>query len=731
MSELLLAKSDGETLVEHTLNCIRVAEALVSTLSLEGEELQRLRRDLNQALVYHDVGKAASGFQAALRDRSNRWGRRHEVLSAAFATGMGAEDEVVFAILNHHRSVLGSETDSYPTEEIPFKNDLKPVWEEMEEEWYSNITVFADEWERIRQELGMGQFPPNPLSPLRLSRKWISKYSQNRDIPFERRKYASLLRGLVVTSDHIASGAGKGYNPIPVPRLSAIDLGVKNLYAFQKRASEHRGNLILRAPTGSGKTNAALLWAMRNQHLNGRLIYVLPNQASINAMYLRLASHFGKNSVGLLHGRAASSLYSMMENDEDSMGQLDRQKTARNKGDLSRELWYPVKVCTPHQVLRYMLHGKGWELMLAEFPHGLFVFDEIHAYDPTVTGLTVATAKFLQKIGASCIFMSATLPSFLKGILEREVPDIGFIEPSPMEETDQIILSKKRHAINIVDGDMLAHLGEIASAAGSAASTLVVCNHVRTAQLVYQGLQRLVDGEVRLLHSRFNRRDRNRKEGDLKHLPKVLVSTQVVEVSLDIDFELGFTEPAPIDALVQRLGRVNRRGSMPPALVTVFTEQVGRYHIYEQQLVDRSLDALSKLGNPVSESDLVDAADEVYGRGYQGEELHRYSSALDIPMIKDPENNWLAGSHKDWVEQLISEKEGTLEVLPESLTDEYEDLSRQRLSIEAGTLLVPIRRESLVYLYDEIEKPSNPSKPWVIRKPYSTELGLDLSAGAE
>jgi hypothetical protein len=99
-------------------------------------------------------------------------------------------------------------------------------------------------------------------------------------------------------------------------------------------------------------------------------------------------------------------------------------------------------------------------------------------------------------------------------------------------------------------------------------------------------------------------------------------------------------------------------------------------------------------------------------------------------MIKDKENNWLAGSHMDWVEQLISEKEGTLEVLPESLVKEYEEFSRQSLSIKAGMLLVPIRRESLVYLHDEIEKPSDSSKPWVIRKSYSTELGLDLSAGA-
>ena len=70
--------------------------------------------------------------------------------------------------------------------------------------------------------------------------------------------------------------------------------------------------------------------------------------------------------------------------------------------------------------------------------------------------------------------------------------------------------------------------------------------------------------DVVLLHSRFCRRDRDNIEKNLQAgLPKVLVATQVVEVSLDVDFEQAFSEPAPIDALIQRFGRVNRKGKGP------------------------------------------------------------------------------------------------------------------------------------------------------------------------
>jgi CRISPR/Cas system-associated endonuclease/helicase Cas3 len=71
--------------------------------------------------------------------------------------------------------------------------------------------------------------------------------------------------------------------------------------------------------------------------------------------------------------------------------------------------------------------------MLSEFPNSCFIFDEIHAYDPIITGLIVGTTKFLINQEASCLFLSSTLLGFLKKILESELQSITFLEPNPFE----------------------------------------------------------------------------------------------------------------------------------------------------------------------------------------------------------------------------------------------------------------------------------------------------------
>jgi CRISPR-associated endonuclease/helicase Cas3 len=400
---------------------------------------------------------------------------------------------------------------------------------------------------------------------------WLNR-KQNKKIDFERRRYASLLRGLLISSDHIAS-SNPHSTPPTIPELKEYKISKHTKREFQKRSGDYIGNLILRAPTGSGKTDAALMWAQSNQMKNGRAFYVLPNRASINSMYLRLREYFSKENVGLLHSRVASAIYSMRENDLDS--RLADQHIARTLNSLAREMWFPIRVCTPHQILRYTLQGKGWDAKLSEFPNSCFIFDEFHAYDPVITGLTIATAKFVIKHGSSCLFLSATIPHFLEDFLKSEMPDIGFIRPNPANLTDSKVLDLKRHTSEKFDGDILSNIETIIKEIDKAESTLIVCNHVPTAQLVYDRISRKFNDDVVLLHSRFCRRDRNdieRKLGKMP-LPKVLVSTQVVEVSLNIDFEQGFFEPAPIDALIQRLGRVNRFGKQSAAKVVILAAQ--------------------------------------------------------------------------------------------------------------------------------------------------------------
>ena len=720
----ILAKSTGETLAEHTIRCLNAADILLENLPLDDDKINKIRKDLQISIATHDVGKAAEGFQKSIRDGKKRWGHRHEIISAAFASSHQLRDEIVFAILTHHRTII-DEKSSLPFEEIPLPPEPHPIWYEMAEEWRKNIPQFTVEWEKICKQIGREELDNFDLSLLRLSYNWLHRIPQEENIPFENRLYASLLRGLLMTCDHIASMEIKDINIPKIPQLSNISLELPNLYAFQNKAGLVNGNLILRAPTGSGKTLAALLWARRNQRKKGRLFYALPNIASINAMYLRLQKYFGKANVGLLHSRAASSIYTLLESDEyDS--KLTRQRDAKVASSLSREMWYPIRVCTPHQLLRYTLHGKGWEMMFSEFPNSCFIFDEIHAYDPIITGLTIATAKYLTENNASCLFLSATMPAFLRKILQDEIPSITFLEPSPEDQSDKSILEKKRHILTVAEGNILTSLNNIKNSIEKVGSTLVVCNHVPSAQIVYEELGK--EGAT-LLHSRFCRRDRDDKEKALEsELPKVLVATQVVEVSLDIDFEQAYIEPAPIDALVQRLGRVNRRGKRPPANVTVFREQINKFPIYNKDLTKKSLEELESLSNPLSESDLVEATNRVYENGYEKEDWNSYNNALNHPLIKDYKKTLVAGVHNDWTEQVIEKADGTIDLLPESLRKEYDNFDSMGLWLEANRLFVPVRTQSLSYLHKYLDKSH---EPWVIKRPYSKSLGLNLKAGDE
>lgn len=742
----ILAKSSGETLAEHTIECLKVAQSLIESSPLPEENRVKLREDVIFTVAMHDVGKAAKGFQEVLQSKQNDWkGKRHEIISAAFASGIeGISPAVIFSILTHHKSIptdgITEVFGCLPYEQIPIVEET-PVWREMANEWRENHKLFLKEWRKIWGYLNND--PPKTISdkyelkPLSLHSSWLERGSgrrgQKNSISFDDRFYASLVRGLTITSDHLGSVKK---NPPKIPNFITYQVFKSGQFPrpFQKRVGDIEGSAILRSPTGSGKTEAALLWAQKNQTPNGRLFYVLPYTASINAMYRRLKIIFGKN-VGLVHHRATAALYSMLESDEDIVSRLDKQKTATLLSELGREIYFPIRVCTPHQILRYTLRGKGWETMLAEFPNACIIFDEIHAYDPRVVGLTLASAKLLAQWGAKCLFLSATLPAFLHKLITDALGGLPFIEPDPIQKEDKKILDKKRHIVEIKEGSIKDHLETIVKAIRNSSSTLIVCNHVKTSQEIYSLVREKLPREnIKLLHSQFNQEDRNRIENEIinNSLPKILVATQVVEVSLDVDFKQAFFEPAPIDALIQRMGRVNRSGSRAPVKVTIFTETVNPHHLYCECLgeahkntcrVKLTIDELQQLMNPISEEDLVEAADGVYGKGYQGVDKTKFDEGFNHPDIKEFEARLLAGSHQDWVETIIENTDGIFEVLPDSLVDIFNNKRKEGLWIEANSLLVPIRFRTLLGLQNILDKNND---PWIIYCKYSHDEGLIL-----
>jgi CRISPR-associated endonuclease/helicase Cas3 len=741
MIDKILAKSSGETLAEHTIACLKVAQVLIDSIPLSQEEKEVLKKSVFLAVATHDVGKAATGFQKVLRKEKDNWhGKRHEIISASFASGIGGISPlVVFAVLTHHKSIpsdgISQIFGCVPYEQIPLPELETNLWKEMAQEWEENLSAFIEEWKKICDYLGWS-VATNGLKPLSLNPSWLErttgKRGQRKVISFHERYYASIVRGLTMASDHLGS-ANK--IPPPIPELVRFSVLNQSPRPFQERIGDIGRSAILRAPTGSGKTEAALFWTQRNQRPNGRLFYILPYTASINAMYLRLGKIFGDDNVGLLHYRSTAALYSMLEEDDDLCSHLDKQQIARSLAELSRGIWFPIRVCTPHQILRYTLRGKGWEYMLAEFPNACFIFDEIHAYDPRLVGLTLCSARLFSQWGARCLFLSATLPTFLLKLINETMRNLPFIEPDPNQKEDRNILNKKRHTVEIKNGSLIDHIETIVKEIRDISSMLIVCNHVKTSQTIYSILkEKLPKEDIKLLHSRFNQEDRNKIENEIinKTLPKVLVSTQVVEVSLDVDFEQAFFEPAPIDALIQRMGRVNRSGSRPPAKIVIFTKQVNLHHLYcecsgkshlSNCRVQMTINELQKLANPLSERDLIITADRVYGEGYQGEDKTKFDAGFNHPDIRNFEDRLLAGAYQEWVDVIIEKTDGIIEVLPKCLLEDYKKRKEKGLWIEANNLLVPIRTKSLSWFKSMLDTSGD---PWVANISYSPEKGLEI-----
>lgn len=730
---MLLAKSadasgKAETLLEHSRNVVAMARLLYRRLPGIVRSQERLLEDLEAAAALHDVGKAAAGFQQVLEGKRPSWnGWRHEVLSAGFASKLPVSEEVIFAVLTHHRQIPGRPLDGGKGR-LRWLGDFPEDWPRMLIEWEVNRGLAVDVFRGLCEELGRHDLLngfDGVITSIRLDTGWLDRVPvrrQRKSISVDRRLRASIVRGLLVSADHLASG-GKQEIPAPIELRSFVP--PFNSRTFQTCCGVS-GNVLLNAPTGSGKTEAALLWAGANQSENGRFFYTLPYTAALNAMHGRLQEAFpkGKESVGLLHGRAAHHLYEAAQLDYPA----DPKKAtteARARARLAKESFYPVRVCTPHQLLRFTLRGRGWEQMLSEIPGSCIVFDEVHSYDPSLAGLTLGTARLFASMGAKLMFISATLPSFMRTYINEVAPMIP-VAPDPTQESDQKVLGRKRHVVSLVDGDLLGQIPEIVAAVNKESNVLIVCNHVGSAQRVAGVLRDILghgEDRVCLFHGRFNMRHRKVKEKKLSsgQLPCVLVATQVVEVSLDISFDLGFFEPAPIDALVQRMGRVNRQGDTP-APICIMRSSISKHRLYDSGRSLRTLELLGERTEPISEQDLNVICDEVYKAGYVGDDERNFEERLNHRFLSDFENEVVAGEHRNWIESVV-EMSGRADVLPASLRNEYKDFMDSKRWLDAEALLVNTYTSSVSSALDkEVD-------PWIVHLPYDEDGLHTNSAG--
>src|SRR5579872_1737086 len=358
-----------------------------------------------------------------------------------------------------------------------------------------------------------------------------------------------------------------------------------------------QGLVIVESQTGSGKTEAAMWLADSwSRVLGTRGFYVaLPTQATSNQMFGRVIAYLRRRyphqdvNVQLLHGHASLSaeLEALRREELHCPSDIDA-----GEGDVLAAEWFtrrkrgllaPFGVGTVDQLLLAILQTRHHFVRLFGIAGKTIIIDEVHAYDTYMSTLLETLLRWLAALGSPVVLLSATLPDSRRHALAqayaegmgREAADLGtapyprltWVGTAAVPNTIALEAPPNRFIQLrwIEEGDLISDLLRVLGSGGVAA---VVCNSVARAQDMYLALREHVPPEqLDLLHARYPYEERARRESrTLRRFGKdgdrpermILVSTQIVEQSLDIDFDLLVTDLAPVDLLIQRIGRLHR-----------------------------------------------------------------------------------------------------------------------------------------------------------------------------
>jgi len=743
-----------ETLVEHTQNVLNILKQTKKRNPLLPQIIdeQSFWNITFLSCLFHDIGKAAKSFQIQLCE-GKIWKHRHEILSLAFIPEIISEDNeyfkwIVAGVVSHHKDAKEIIDERYNLLLEPEDIALDELKNELNERLVQSIFLWLKDI--FLREIANNKInriiPKNSINKVNIKKFCdnipkniligLQKYNrlihqiENVDYINKLNRIAIALRGIIMLSDHLASAHSPDLDSVRFPNrqelAKILDIPEDKLYSHQKTASVTEGSIILSAPTGSGKTETAILWAHNQQTVSKilkPLVYLLPYQASLNAIYKRFKEQF-KYDIALIHGRSLQTLFREML----SSGYLPRnaEQEAKRAKELAILHQPSIWCTTPYHLLRAVYRLPGYETLWTNLSNTLIIVDEIHAYEPTRLGMFIELLFELKnKWGTNICTMTATMPSWLKKILATTLANKEILADTKLYQTFQ------RHRLEIVEGNILSDnsIEIVCKEFISGKSVLIGVNTVKTAQKVRDLLlEKQIDkNKIILIHSRFTIQDRLKKEEIIREKNKqneslIVIATQVIEVSLNLDFDTIITEPAPLEAIIQRFGRVNRYGKKGIVSVRVLTESLDDERIYNKELVGRTLNVLKdNSGKEIDELEVNKWLNIVY-------------SSIENEMIAETQKSrnefresclhtLKAFNSNEDLSNKFDELFDNTEVLPYCLEEEFKRVYEISI-LEAYGLLVPV---SWKYLYGFPARYDNKYRVKIIDASYDTEIGLLLS----
>jgi CRISPR-associated endonuclease/helicase Cas3 len=692
---------------------------VVSAIKLFAREFRLDDKLAIKGAIIHDLGKAHPHFQRKIKRINARslfehnsfaYVHRHEISSLAFLPIFDKSDwnPIIDMVIGHHKSIENDKANKGILDLV--ENDRNMI---------ENHLIDFSNWQHIGYEV---------IKSFGFEVRQISSEEATEAINYvidycEEKKYGwSKWRGLLMAADHFASSFMNKTEYFLEPLFIKPKL---NFYSRSERVSElfplskidpstNKKHTLVVAPTGAGKTDFLM------KRCSKRIFYTLPFQASINAMWARLQDDLKDENPKLdIRLQHATSKIVLKNNKEEQL--------------LQGLVGSSVKVLTPHQMAGIIFGTPGFESVMLDIEGNDIILDEIHTYSDYSRAMVTEIVKALLRLNCSIHIGTATMPQTLyNDLLELLGGNDNVFE---VKLNTEQLETFNRHKV-YKHSSFEETLPIIKSAIHAHEKVLVIFNTVKKAQNTYKEFEKIFPSiDKMLIHSRFKRGDRVTLEDKLKNefngdsssknsdgiTPCIVVSTQVVEVSLDISFDRMITECAPIDSLIQRFGRINRKRNEHTIhhYKPVHVIKPGEMALpYKKEILEKTFGQLPNDGEIIKEIELQKKINAVYPEIDKKE--------IDIHIIDDGKRfklKELTNNKKSVLINALDIDSATC-ILAEDkekyLTANWEE----RIQLE-----IPINIKSILRYKDKFEQLEVGSYPFVI--PYDSQLynkyGLEIT----
>lgn len=604
-----------ETLFGNPQAPTRLGRTWLQFFKLPRGDFSRLYANGIAACGLHDLGKANNGFQLAVRGKLDAQVLRHEHLSALIlflpkfrewlaSNPLIDSDVVISAVAGHHLKASRKAEAYYPAigEKLGDVADLVKLERDTDD--------FKTIFNQVATRLGMGECyaqastlwsynePAVGQDIRELSDSLIKHFDSRRSAlkaSADRHGLLLAVKAAVIIADAAGSGLvreGHSIGPwvseafsehnlldgariatdVIAPRIAEIEKKTKRAFVwndFQDGAAYLPHRALLLAACGSGKTLAAWRWiqACLEHNPRQRVIFLYPTRSTATEGFRDYVSHAPESDAALVHGTSVYELQDMFTNPQDTRS--DRNYAADDRLYALAYWQRRIFSATVDQFLGFMQQIYRSVCLLPVLADSVVVIDEIHSFDKA---LFSTLKKFLERFDVPVLCMTASLPHRRRD----ELVMLGFkIFPDAETQFSDLehLAGLPRYHVETLDSQSAAL--EIArEAMRQNKKCLWVVNTVDRCQQLARELGALC------YHSRFtldDRKDRHREVirafQTTGEQPVIAVTTQVCEMSLDLDAQVLISETAPITAMIQRMGRCNRHAQDD-------TSPVGKVYFY-------------------------------------------------------------------------------------------------------------------------------------------------------